>query len=154
MKRSARFLIAVALCGGAACAGTSARPSGDSSITSSEALAVVRALDDAWRVKDTTVVARLLADDYRYFSSTGSVLSREWLLEDLLGNPTYQMDRSERSELQVMLHGTSAVVSSRWRGEGSYEGNPIRDDQRCTLVVVKDHDQAWIAMEHCTAIAP
>lgn len=154
MQRSAHLLIAVALFGGAACAGTSARPSGDSGISSSEALAVVRALDDAWRVKDTAIVARLLADNYTYFSSTGSVLSRDWLLGDLLGNPTYQLDRSERSELRVMLHGTTAVVSSRWRGEGSYEGNPIRDDQRCTLVVVKDHDQARIAMEHCTAIAP
>ncbi len=153
MKGSARIAMAVAVLGGAACAGTSAPPSSDGGISSSEALAAVRELDDAWRAKDTAVVAGLLADDYTYFSSTGAVLSRDWLLDELLGNPTYRLDRSERSELQVTVHGAAAVVSSRWRGEGSYEGEPVRDDQRCTLVVVKDRARTRIAMEHCTNIA-
>lgn len=31
------------------------------------------------------------------------------------------------------VYGDAAVVGSRWRGTGTYEGEPIRDDQRCEL---------------------
>jgi len=128
-------------------------PGAGDELTTAEVLSTIQAFDEAWRGKDSAAVAAFLADDYSYSSSTGGLLTREWLLEELLGDPEYRLDRSERNELHVVLYGTTAVVSSRWRGVGSYRGEPIRDDQRCSLVMVRDGARVRIVTEHCTQIA-
>ncbi len=38
------------------------------------------------------------------------------------------------------------IVSSRWRGRGTYEGKPFVDDQRCSVVIAS----GTVLMEHCT----
>jgi ketosteroid isomerase-like protein len=138
----------------AGCTGFDRESTSEAPLSASEALTVVREFDDAWLRKDTAVVASLLADEFAYFSSTGGVRSREWLLDDLLGHPEYDLDRAVRGELDVILHGSTAVVSSRWRGAGSYAGEPVDDDQRCSVVVVRQGSATRIIMEHCTQIAP
>lgn len=147
------FLIAFAL-GTMACAAASDGPESGSALTADEVLATLRALDDAVSLLRTAAVANLLTEDYTYLSSSGRVLTRDWLIHDLLGHPSYRLDHAERGEVQVSLYGATAVVSSRWRGEGSYQGEPVRDDQRCSLVMVKDAGRVRIAMEHCTQIVP
>lgn len=127
---------------------------GDSPLAEAEVLDVVREYDAAWNRKDSAAVAKVLADNYVYFSSRGSVRSRQWMLDDLLGNPAYHLVRAERTELQVHLYGNTAVVSSRWQGEGSYDGEPFRDDQRCSLVVVERAGEPRVISEHCTPITP
>ena len=138
----------------AGCTGPEAGSTTDAPLSASEVLTVVREYDAAWLRKDAAVVASFLADEFAYFSSTGGVRSREWLLEDLLGHPEYELDHAERGELDVILHGSTAVVSSRWRGVGSYAGEPVDDDQRCSVVVVRQATVTRIVMEHCTQIAP
>ena len=136
------------------CTGPDAGSTTDIPLSASQVLTVVREYDAAWLRKDAEVVASLLADEFAYFSSTGGVRSREWLLEDLLGHPEYELNRAERGELDVILHGSTAVVSSRWRGVGSYAGQPVDDDQRCSVVVARQASATRIVMEHCTQIAP
>lgn len=149
------LLLASAIVELTACKSAPVTPTGgDSLLAETEVLDVIREYDAAWNRKDAAAVARVLADNYVYFSSKGSVRSRQWMLEDLLGNPGYHLDHAERTELQVQLHGNTAVVNSRWQGEGSYNGEPIRDDQRCSLVVVKRVDELRVASEHCTQITP
>lgn len=148
------FVLAVCSSMVGCAAGRPDASSNDPELSTSEVLATLRAFDEASQRKDTAAAAEFLADNYSYFSSTGGVRSREWLLEDLLGNPDYEMDYSERDEVRMFLHGAAAVVSSRWRGQGTYNGQPIRDDQRCSLVMVKDGSRVRIVMEHCTQIAP
>ena len=137
----------------AGCTWPEAGSTTDAPLSASEVLTVVREYDAAWLRKDAAVVASILADEFAYFSSTGGVRSREWLLEDLLGHPEYELDHAERGELDVILHGSTAVVSSRWRGVGSYAGEPVDDDQRCSVVVVRQATATRIIMEHCTQIA-
>lgn len=154
LSRGSRLLLIAACLGMLACAAASDGTGGEAELSTAEVLATLQSLDEAVRQKDTAAVAVLLTDDYTYLSSRGGVRSRDWLLRDLLGHPSYRLDHSERGEVQVSLYGTTAVVSSRWRGEGSYNGEPVRDDQRCSLVMVKEAGRVRVAMEHCTQIVP
>lgn len=149
----ARVALFVGMCALVGCADTTVDPSGGENPSTSEVLSTIEAYDQAWAAKDTATVREILTGNYTYFSSSGGVRSGDWLLRELLGHPGYQLDYSDRTELQVTDYGTAAVVSSRWRGEGSYNGRPIRDDQRCSLVVIRDGVQLNIAAEHCTEIA-
>lgn len=118
---------------------------------SAAVLRAVAAFDAACAAKDTMAAGRWLTPTYRYFTSTGGVWSRTQLLE-LLAAPAYRVERAQRSELEPRIMGTTAVVSSRWQGQGTYPGGRFDDDQRCSLVLVKV-GVAWrLAAEHCTQI--
>jgi hypothetical protein len=52
----------------------------------------------------------------------------------------------------VRITGPVAVVSSRWRGQGSFRGAKFSDDQRCGQVWLRG-DPAWqVLSEHCVDI--
>jgi ketosteroid isomerase-like protein len=99
-------------------------------------LRFVTRYDDAWNHKDTATIERVLAPDYVYFSSKGEVRSRQSLLEELL-SPKYKLASAERTELKVYLTSDTAVVSSRWKGHGTYDGQEFHDDQRCSIVLAR-----------------
>ena len=108
--------------------------------------------DNAWNKKDVSAVSRLLAEDYVYFSSTGGLTDRRATLKFLV-SPDYKLTFVERSELQLLSKsGSVAVVSSRWKGRGTYGKETINDDQRCGLVFVKQGSSWKVLSEHCTQI--
>ena len=112
----------------------------------------VAAYDAAWNKKDADGVSKMLMDDYVYFSSTGGLTNRKSTLE-FLRSPDYKLTFVERSEVKVLSQTDHvAVVSSRWKGRGTYGKEQINDDQRCGLVFVKDN-RAWkLLSEHCAQI--
>ncbi len=108
--------------------------------------------DGAWNKKDVEAVSRMLASDYVYFSSTGGLTTRQATL-DFLRSPEYKLTFVERSELRLISRLTNvAVISSRWKGRGSYGKEAINDDQRCGLVFVKQAKRWQLLSEHCTQI--
>ena len=108
--------------------------------------------DAAWNKKDVDGVSKLLADDYVYFSSTGGLTDRKATLEFLV-SPDYKLTFVERSEVKILSRTEHvAVVSSRWKGRGTYGKEQINDDQRCGLVFVKDHKTWKLLSEHCAQI--
>ena len=113
---------------------------------------VIEEYDRAWNNKDASAVARLLAPDYVYFSSTGQVQSRQHML-DMVLSAKYVLASAERSEVKVYRLSGTAVVSSRWKGHGLYDGKEFRDDQRCSVVLVRDGQRWQVLSEHCTQIA-
>lgn len=129
----------------------SPRTAGDAEHSIEEVLMAVRAYDAAWEQKDGAVIDRLLANEFRYFNSRGRVRSREWFLT-LHASPAYVLASNVRDEFEVVLHDNTAVVSSRWRGTGTYEAEPFEDDQRCTLIWVSDDDTWQLLAEQCTNI--
>lgn len=111
----------------------------------------VERYDEAWNRKDAAAIERILAPSYVYFSSKGEVRSRQSLLGELL-SPKYTLASAERTELKVYLTLGTAIVSSRWKGHGTYDGQEFRDDQRCSIVVLQGK-QGWLVLsEHCTQI--
>lgn len=113
--------------------------------------AFVEKYDKAWNKKDVAAVDNVLADNYIYFSSTGTTTSRERTLE-FLRSPKYILKSAVRSEMKIFQAGDTAVVSSRWIGTGTYNDEPINDDQRCSLVLAKNRKKWKLLSEHCTQI--
>ena len=111
----------------------------------------VERYDSAWNHKDTAAIEHILGPDYVYFSSKGQVRSRQSLLDELL-SPKYKLASGERIEMKVYLTLRTAVVSSRWKGHGTYDGQEFHDDQRCSIVLARGK-QGWLVLsEHCTQI--
>ena len=144
-------LLPAALSFAVACAHTTHSPS-PGAPAPDEIRAVVERYDAAWNRRDSIAVAGYLAPDYVYFSSTGRLAPRAQTLA-LLSSPAYVLVSAERTELEV-THATEAiaVVSSRWRGHGTWEGEAFRDDQRCSLVLGRNLGNWRILSEHCTQI--
>jgi hypothetical protein len=112
---------------------------------------LVARYDSAWNGRDSVLVSRLLAPNYQYFSSRGGVSSRAETMK-FLSDPSYKLERARRSEVAVTLSGDVAVVSSRWQGQGTYQGEHFVDDQRCgqTWVLI---GKSWqLLNEHCVQI--
>lgn len=115
------------------------------------ALGVLKRYDDAWNKKDAKTVGEILADEYVYFSSVGGLSTRKDSL-DFLVSPKYVLTFVERSEIKTFRSGETVVVSSRWKGKGSWAEGEINDDQRCGQVFVKE-GKAWkLLSEHCVQI--
>jgi ketosteroid isomerase-like protein len=119
-----------------------------------EVLATLKAYDAAWNSKNVDATGKVMHENYLYFNSLGGIpRGREHTL-GFLGKPDYKLSFVERSEIQVLRTGETAVVSSRWVGKGSWSGGQIDDDQRCGLVFVKEK-KAWkLLSEHCVQISP
>ena len=108
--------------------------------------------DQSWNTRNVKAVAQILADDYVYFSSTGSLTERKPTLE-FLASPDYKLTFVERSEIKLLSQSnTVAVVSSRWKGRGTFGKEEINDDQRCGLVFVKQAGAWKLLSEHCVQI--
>jgi Domain of unknown function (DUF4440) len=131
---------------------TIAAGQGDARASDPVATLVAR-LDSAWDRKDTAAVGRLLAPSYQYFNSLGGVRARAPMLE-FLASPEYTLEHARRSEVVVTRTGPVAVVSSRWQGRGTYQGEGFVDDQRCGQVWLETQSTWQMVSEHCVQIAP
>lgn len=113
---------------------------------------VVADYDNAWNKKDVKAVSNFLADDYVYFTSLGGTSDRKSTIE-FLSSPDYKLTFVERSEIVVHTKGGTAVVSSRWKGRGTWKEGEINDDQRCGQIFVKEKKTWKLLSEHCVQIA-
>ena len=112
----------------------------------------VEKYDKAWNHKDAAAIESILAPDYVYFTSKGGIESRQALIDELM-SATYKLTSAERSELKVYFASGTAVVSSRWKGQGTYKGAEFHDDQRCSIVLAREGQSWQVLSEHCTQIA-
>ena len=136
------WLLVVSLVSG--CSPATPEPAGDEAALR----AAIAGYDSAWKAKDSIRVAQYLAPDYAYFASTGERSSRAESF-GFLRDTTYRLTRSDRSELEITMSGSVARVSSRWMGDGMYQGRVVRDDQTCGLIWTW-RDQRWqLFSEHC-----
>jgi len=128
-----------------------ASPARTSSSPDQDIVHFLEEYDHAWNNKDASALGSILAPDYAYFSSKGQVESRSHML-DMLLSPKYILASAERSEVKVYRMSGTAVVSSRWKGHGSYDGKEFHDDQRCSVVLVQKGLGWQVLAEHCTQI--
>ena len=116
---------------------------------------VLRDYDDGWKKKDVLGVSRILTADYQYFTSDGKLTDKKRTLE-FLGSPDYKLTFVERTEVSFFSRLSRdrrvAVLSSRWKGRGTYGKETINDDQRCGLVFVMEGSQWKLLSEHCAQI--
>jgi len=116
-----------------------------------DAIHFVEEYDRAWSHKDAVAVGRFLGPAYVYFSSKGQVQTRQQTL-DLLLSPKYVLASADRTEMKAYVTLGTAIVSSRWNGNGSYGGQEFHDDQRCSIVLGREGNGWRVLSEHCTQI--
>jgi ketosteroid isomerase-like protein len=116
-----------------------------------DVIAALTRYDDAWNKKDQKGVDIILHPNYLYFSSTGGTTDRKRTLEFLV-SPKYILTFVERSEISTFGSDNTVIVSSRWKGKGTYNDETINDDQRCSLVFTKAGKKWLLLSEHCTQI--
>ena len=96
-------------------------------------------------------VDSVLSPMYTYFTQSGGIFSRDSVVATA-GESSYELHDMSRSEFSVELSDNTAIVSTRWKGKGSYRGTPFDEDQRCSIVVIKKDNTVKIFSEHCTPI--
>ena len=120
-------------------------------LTTEEVTDVINRFDDGWENKNLKKVDSVLSPLYVYFTQSGGVFSRDSVVATA-GEASYILQNMSRSEFTISLNGNTAIVSTRWKGKGSYRGTAFDEDQRCSIVVIKKDDKVEILAEHCTPI--
>jgi len=113
-----------------------------------KARVVLEKYDEAWLSKNVKAFDALLSPSYLYFTSTGGVMERKAMLA-MLASPDYKIDSGSRDDVRVMVTDSTAILSTLWRGKGTFQGKPFTDDQRCS-VVISLGSKAEVLSEHCT----
>lgn len=120
-------------------------------ITEQEVMAAINRFDDGWEHKNLKAVDSVLSPSYIYFTQSGGTFSRDSVVATA-GENSYLLERVSRSEFVITIDENTAVVSTRWKGKGSYRGTPFDEDQRCSVVLVKKNNRVEILSEHCTPV--
>ena len=116
----------------------------------------IQALLDEWsaaeQAGDTERLEALLTDDFAGVGPLGFILPRQaWLARHRQGDLTY--DSFGLAEVQARVHGEAAVVTARNNTQGSYQGHPIPEATRVTLVLVGEAGGWQLAAAHMSFIA-
>ena len=144
------FLVLPVFCFG--CSERTEKPFLENALTEKEVTDFINDYDNMWAKRDTSALKEAMADNYIYFTSVGSTTDREKILGWFVPADKYKVDTAIRSEIDVTIHGNTAIVSSRWIGSGSFDGEKFRDDQRCSLTIQKEKGKMKLISEHCTQI--
>ena len=119
-----------------------------------EVTSFIAEYDRASLQKDTVALERMMGERYVYFSSKGATLDKRHILGWYSPAHTYVTDVGKRSEVQIAITGSVAVVGTHWQGSGSFDGQKFTDDQRCSLTIAKEQGALRLLAEHCTQIVP
>lgn len=125
--------------------------SSSADLSKEEVLAFLQKYDEAWNAKKNKEVDAIYAPQYKYFTSVGGVSSRARNLE-ILAADYYKLITANRTEIEIAIDGNTAIVSSRWTGNGTWKGEPFNDIQRCGLVIQKKGKDLKLLSEHCVDI--
>jgi len=124
----------------------------EATLTEKEVRDFVNEYDNMWAKRDTTAMKVAMADSYIYFTSVGSTSDRKKIISWFTPAEKYKVDSAIRTEVSITIHGNTAIVSSRWIGSGSFDGEKFKDDQRCSLTIQKEAGKLKLISEHCTQI--
>ena len=101
---------------------------------------------------DTTALETQLASDFTAAGPLGFILTRQaWLAQHRHGDLTYQA--FSLSEVNARTAGGTAIVTARNNTRGSYQGHPIPEAVRASLILVSDADSWKLAAIHLSFIA-
>ena len=106
----------------------------------------------AEQAADTGRLETLLTDDFAGVGPLGFILPRQaWLTRHRSGDLRY--DSFGLAEVQTRVYGQAAVVTARNDTRGSYQGHPVPEATRATLVLVGGAGNWRLAAVHLSFIA-
>jgi ketosteroid isomerase-like protein len=105
----------------------------------------------AWLDKDAATVERLMADDYVYVAPSGQAQARVAILR-VIHTPSYRLRKFNRTDIVIRpLGDTAAVVRSRERDEGEFDGKHFEDDHALLQVWSRVGRDWMVVLEQATA---
>ena len=105
----------------------------------------------AERAGDAETLATLLIDDFCGVGPLGFILPRPAWLDRHRQGLAYEQFSLE--EIQIRLYGDVAVVTARNNARGTYQGQPLPEALRATLVIVSNSEAMRLAAVHMSFIA-
>lgn len=101
---------------------------------------------------DTGTLETLLTGDFTAVGPLGFILTKQgWLARHRQGDFAYQAFGLD--EVRARLLGEAAVVTARTSTRGSYQGHPVPEAVRATLILVSDAGRWKLAALHMSFIA-
>ena len=101
---------------------------------------------------DTATLETQLTDGFTAVGPLGFILTKQaWLARHRHGDLTYQA--FSLSEVNARTAGGAAIVTARNHTRGSYQGHPIPEAVRATLILVSDAGSWKLAAIHLSFIA-
>jgi hypothetical protein len=106
----------------------------------------------AERDGDTEHLKALLTDEFYGVGPLGFILPRTaWLARHGPGGLAYET--VDLDEVQTQQYGEVVIVTARNNTRGTYQGHPIPEAVRATLVIVADRHSLRLAAIHMSFIA-
>jgi ketosteroid isomerase-like protein len=105
----------------------------------------------AERTGDSDTLAALLMDDFCGVGPLGFVLLRPAWLDRHRQGLAYEQFGLE--EIRIRLYGDVAVVTGRNNARGTYQGQPLPEVLRTTLVVASNSEVVQLGAVHMSFIA-
>jgi ketosteroid isomerase-like protein len=101
---------------------------------------------------DTATLDTQLAGDFTAVGPLGFILTKQaWLARHRRGDLTYQ--EFSLGEVSARTAGGTAIVTARNNTRGSYQGHPIPEAVRATLILAGDTGARKLAAVHMSFIA-
>ena len=101
---------------------------------------------------DVRALQPLLADDWRIISGDGHIITRA-SFRGVLTSGDLRHTAMSSSEQTIRTYGSTALVTARATGAGSYKGTEFRTDEIATDVLVK-LDGRWVcALTQLTTVS-
>lgn len=86
--------------------------------------------------RDAATAAKIISDDFRYITPNGKVLDRAAVLK-ATGDGDYQIEPFQTEDVEVRVHGDTAVITGRFQQRGKYKGEAFTTQLRYTDVWVR-----------------
>ena len=100
---------------------------------------------------DAETLATILTDDFSGVGPLGFILPRPAWLDRYRQGLAYEQFSLE--EIQIRLYGDVAVVTARNKARGTYQGQPLPEALRATLVIASNSEAPGLAAVHMSFIA-
>jgi hypothetical protein len=118
-----------------------------------EVMEVKRQYDVAQLGNDGKWFDRMLAADYVFIGSDGSVTSKSDVVKDMQSRDLVWESVAVK-DMRVRVYGDTAVVTGRFFGKGRYKGSILDERQRFTSVWIKRSGRWQGISEHGSKLNP
>lgn len=109
-----------------------------------ELLRFEREFTQAVAGNDVAAIGRFVADDWVIVDADGGVIDRSRFL-DVIESGALSHDSMESTDVEVRLHGDTAVVTGITTSEGQFMGQVFTTRERATDVLVRV-DGRWLCV--------
>jgi ketosteroid isomerase-like protein len=116
-----------------------------------ELVAVTHEWDRAMVENDAEAIGRYMADDWVIVGSDGRVSDKATFLA-LVNSGALSHDVMESHDLDIRLHGDTALVLARGISGGKYQGHPFREIERVSCVFVRTGGRWRCVLTHLSRL--